>query len=470
MASINIKLDTSRYQAPTQEDLRAAKDYILQREEMAIALANRTDDILSDAAERIVLICYRYGVDPKKLIFSSAFNEDMMNEISDIMDEISDEIYDLIFEYATRSTNDRSILNPLLLWLASLGRGNRNLRDTLDSYLYKTMKDWEAAIAAMTYMGVKQDDAVIKIKTYLHHIYDMPEVQTVIRTRRSDFAATYIQYGGVQHGSVGISNNGSTNVVNMGKITVQMAWMRAHVQELQKDESVAGLYILRGSTFNCDMCDEHVGWHPIEEALSLLPVHPHCCCYAVPVNWKEGAQPTNDSNKPAKEGNYIIEQRRIEYQELLNDPDYNDVSYNETNGGLKATHVDHNFDKNKGWYERIVQNVGYASGHSVILGAEHQGIYQHRNNEGTWNGSLFEIAGAETATENNIRNALKHCASKPDTKIAVLFFPNGNFTTESFERGLAKYNGLKGTSQYRQFDTIYCIQGEEIIYTKKTKS
>lgn len=36
---------------------------------------------------------------------------------------------------------------------------------------------------------------------------------------------------------------------------------------------------------------------------------------------------------------------------------------------------------------------------------------------------LFEIAGAETGTSNNIRQALKHCASKPNTEVAVLLFP-----------------------------------------------
>ena len=82
---------------------------------------------------------------------------------------------------------------------------------------------------------------------------------------------------------------------------------------------------------------------------------------------------------------------------------------------------------------------------------------------------LFEIAGAETATANNIRQALKHCVSKPDAEVAVIFFPNDNFDREFFEKGLAKFNGLKGTSQYRLFKYIYCIDKEKIILTKKPK-
>lgn len=80
---------------------------------------------------------------------------------------------------------------------------------------------------------------------------------------------------------------------------------------------------------------------------------------------------------------------------------------------------------------------------------------------------LFEIAGAETATASNIRNALKHCASKPNSEVAVIFFPNDNFSREVFENGYAKFYGLRGTSQYRKFKEIYCIGNDKILAIKK---
>ena len=87
-----------------------------------------------------------------------------------------------------------------------------------------------------------------------------------------------------------------------------------------------------------------------------------------------------------------------------------------------------------------------------------------------WNGLHFEIAGTETGTENNIRNGLKHCASKTDTEVAVLYFPNENFSTENFEKGLRKYNGLKGDElQYKKFKKIICISGGKIVYEKSHK-
>ena len=160
-------------------------------------------------------------------------------------------------------------------------------------------------------------------------------------------------------------------------------------------------------------------------------------------------------------------QNKVEYTRLLNDPSYQDVQYHEPSGGVKATHIDHSFDNNKGWYEKKVQTAGFISGHSVILEAEYHNIYRRRNCEGLWDGLPFEIESAENGTSVNIRNALKHCAKKPNSKVAVIYYPEDNFNTEEFNRGLARFNGLKGTSQYRLFDLIYCIHGESIIQIKK---
>lgn len=281
MSKVVIKLDTKKYQAPSQQDIDAAKQFILQREENARMLEDKIDELLADAAEKIVIICYRYDVDPQKLYIASGFNEQMMNEIAEVMDELEEEILALMQEYATRSTKDRDRINALLLWMASLGRGNRNLRDTLEGYLYKFMKDLEAAIAALRFADATMADAVTKVKTNLHTIYTMPEVMAAFKNA-SEFAATYIQSRGVRKGGVGLSNNGSTNVTNMARLTLQMVWMRSRRLEMEED-GAAGFYVLRGSNYPCDYCDSKVGFHPMTDIDYFPPFHGHCCCYVVPI-------------------------------------------------------------------------------------------------------------------------------------------------------------------------------------------
>lgn len=120
-------------------------------------------------------------------------------------------------------------------------------------------------------------------------------------------------------------------------------------------------------------------------------------------------------------------------------------------------------------FQKQAQNVGFKSGHSVILENEPHNHFNRRRVEGSWDGKPFEIAGAENGTKTNIRNALKHCASKPNVKIAVLFFPNNNFDAKELNDGLAMYCGLDGTTQFKEFELIFCIQGNKIIHIKKAK-
>ena len=279
--TIKIALDDAQYATPTQEDINAAKQYILQREDYASILGDRIDEILAEAAERIVTICYKYNVNPKDFTISSKYNADMMEEIEEVMDELEDEILNLINEYSTRATNDKDRMNALVLWLATLGRGNRNLKDTLHTYLYKTLKDWEAAIAAMKAAGLTLPQAITRIRTYLHNIYSMPEVLAAFKNPQN-FVATYILSRGVQKGAVGISNNGATNVINMAKITLQMAWMKSLYQDY-KEDGVAMYSVQRGSTYPCDLCDSHVGIWDIKDESHFPPFHPHCCCFVIPI-------------------------------------------------------------------------------------------------------------------------------------------------------------------------------------------
>lgn len=156
------------------------------------------------------------------------------------------------------------------------------------------------------------------------------------------------------------------------------------------------------------------------------------------------------------------DKNKTTYEALLKDKDYTDVKYHEQSGGVKATHKQHNFDKNKGFYEKDIQDAGYKHGHSVVLEAEPQNVYQQKSCEGLWDGKKFEVAGVENGTANNVRNSLKHCASKPECEIAVLYFPN-TFCTEYVMKGVAKFNGLPA-NQYRKFKAIYCIHQKKIVH------
>lgn len=167
-----------------------------------------------------------------------------------------------------------------------------------------------------------------------------------------------------------------------------------------------------------------------------------------------------NENTESKEARYAA--NRKTYEKLRADTNYKDVAFDEASGGVKATHIEHNFDHLKGHYEKSVQKVGYRNGHAVIFGDEPQNIYKKKSTEGTWDNLSLEIGSAENGTPNNVRNALKHCAKKPDCDVAVIYFPN-NYSKGMFEDGLGKFMGLAGTEQFHKFKRIICIHKDAII-------
>lgn len=161
-----------------------------------------------------------------------------------------------------------------------------------------------------------------------------------------------------------------------------------------------------------------------------------------------------------------IAQNRAKYNQLLHDANYQNVVFDEKNGGLKANHKGHNFDKKGGVYERHVQDAGFKSGHAVILENEYSNVLGQRFTEGTWDNMKFEVAGCETGTTNNIMRGLKHCASKRTTEIAVIDLPNTAFDFDTFSSALRRYKGLEklGDGQFIKFKKIICVHNEEIVY------
>ena len=105
-------------------------------------------------------------------------------------------------------------------------------------------------------------------------------------------------------------------------------------------------------------------------------------------------------------------------------------------------------------------------GMSLFLVPKNSSIFKKRHTEGTWDGLQFEVAGRETATPNNIKRGLEHCADKKTTQVAVFDFPNGGFSHDKFNTALRRYMGLEqlNDGQFLRFKKIICVQMGQIVH------
>ena len=280
---ITLKLP-SGINAPTQEDITAAKEYVLERSRAEIALASSVDDILKEYAEQMIRVCYKYNIDPQN--FSFGANDSMRQEIYAILDDLLEELLSLIEEDSVPQKRKNKHYGAIISWLATLGTHNKDLKWTTQYYISRFSKDVEALVAAMKFAGYDVNKAINRSKSILHTLYTSPEVLAAMKSGKM-FNAEGIISGGTKYDpfthkpSVGLSKYGATNLVTMARSTLAKAWMESLFLEKEED-GMTGYYVFRGSTYSCqNICDMQTGWfHPMSSGM-VLPIHSNCYCYAV---------------------------------------------------------------------------------------------------------------------------------------------------------------------------------------------
>lgn len=286
MESIASYLDLTKYRLPTSEEVVEAQQYARDRVSYGNVLNSEVDEILKDLAESIAKICMAYNIKAKD--FKYLANKEMQSKVFSLMDDAEDEILSLIETYSTIKTEAKD-KTAFVLWLASLGRNNRTLRDTLHGYLFRFLYDVEALVAAYKLKieggTTTQSAAIGTIPSRIHSVYVDDAVQASFSL--TGMQARYVRtHGVISDGQRGVPRLGADAVLNMGKLTLQMAWWRNQTKKFVKD-GVAGYLQLRGSNYQCGVCDSEVGFHPFsgnEEQIMQIPlVHYNCMCYRIPI-------------------------------------------------------------------------------------------------------------------------------------------------------------------------------------------
>ena len=126
-----------------------------------------------------------------------------------------------------------------------------------------------------------------------------------------------------------------------------------------------------------------------------------------------------------------------EYERLKKDENYTDVEFNEQTGGLKAIHIDHQFDKIRGHYEKDAQNILFENGYKTILSSEKG--FESKHFEGYINGFKNEIKTILGNSPITIAKRINQSIEK-GAEVCTIYFPNGN-AEELLPKALQYFTG-----------------------------
>ena len=288
---LTIKLDTSKYKTPSQEELDAAKQYVVRTNNAANAMREIAEDEITDTAAELVKIADKYNIDPQRFAFDSDVSEPMMDEVAAVMDNLEDSLMRHLEDYTTKpTTNDGS---HALIWAFVLALGHRNMgmRQTLHQYLWRTLRQTEALIAAGKTLKLPQQQIISNVRSDLANMRGS-RMFNAIQSYRHLFDAQFIRNGGMATYSDGTPNaqgvptSGLTAILNTLGGAVTQAWRYAEQQEMQQNGAI-GYWQFRGSDYPCDSCDEETGFHELGDREYDPYPHPHCMCGRIPIYKKQ---------------------------------------------------------------------------------------------------------------------------------------------------------------------------------------
>ena len=288
---INISLDRNIYSPPTSEDIRKAKEFVLFRSETARMAQETAGDIIEDAAEKLVLIAYKYNIPAYRFTFDTSTNKRMMDEVNEVMDDMEDEIYSLIIHKGTAITADKDRKAALIALLVTLGHRNMTLRETIHAYSWRVLRQVEALVVSARNAGISRTEAAKLARTGLTS-FAATKAFTDTQKERNKFAAPFIRNGGkttFPDGSPniqGVPKDGKEAIKNVVGTAVNMAWTRNQALDMVEDRRCIGYWQDRGSNLPCALCDSEVGFHDIYDGTDITSIdYPHinCMCWRVPI-------------------------------------------------------------------------------------------------------------------------------------------------------------------------------------------
>lgn len=286
-----IRLDTSQYRQPTQEDLDEAKNFVIRRGKTLDDIRIGASEAIRDTVARITEIATEYDINPEDFAFDSSVNEDMMARVAEEMDELEDMLVEMAQRYATESAKGDGMKALLIGLLLSLGHRNMGLQSTLHEYLWRTLRQTEGMIAAAKAANRSATQIISLVRSNIGQSVITADMQRIARYRHL-YRAPFVSSGGKATYSDGTPNpsgvpvNGVQATVNTLVNAVARTLNRENTIEMTQNGAI-GYWQARGSDYDCPICDEEVGFHELGDIEYDEYPHLNCCCMRIPIYRKE---------------------------------------------------------------------------------------------------------------------------------------------------------------------------------------
>lgn len=237
--------------APTDKEIEEGKEYLHQRLDAELSMRTNLQIVMIEAAKQIIDISYRYKISPELFRFSA--NRQLQKEVDAIILSLLEIIEDYTYTLAVATHEDNK--NAIVTYITRESYGKTFAQRTRE-YVDRFSKEVETAIAAGLLLNLSKDRLLSSIrqsaKTPLLNEY----IQKVI----SDGYPIVSRVGVQESFGVGRTVSSWTALSDLTEYAVAEGWMK-HWELQTKASGAVGFFVMRGSSYPCNICDDKVGFH-----------------------------------------------------------------------------------------------------------------------------------------------------------------------------------------------------------------
>lgn len=257
---------------PTDKEIEEAKEYLRQRLDAELSMRTNLQIVMIEAAKQIIDISYRYKISPELFRFSA--NRQLQEEVDAIILSLLEIIEDYTYTLAVATHEDNK---DTIITYITRESYSKTFTQRAREYVDRFSKEVETAIAAGLLLNLSKD----KLLSSIRQSVKTPLLNEHVQRAISKGYPVISRLGVQESFGVGRTVSSWTALSDLTEYAVAEGWMK-HWELQAKASGAVGFFVMRGSSYPCNICDDEVGFHV--EWDKLPPYHGHCKCFAVSVS------------------------------------------------------------------------------------------------------------------------------------------------------------------------------------------
>lgn len=246
----------------SRSQLEAAREYLRRRLEDESSMRGDVESVLSTYIPLLVTLLVR-GTSQ-----------------SDIEEVLDDLVADLIADCEALAVDDHDGNRDALLLFLHQDIGGKTLDDRIRERVRTLYDEVFTLVAVGLLLGLNPSSITGSILSSLRdpwHNTMLEEFRD--KVRKGEVAVPAGLDIDERHYGQGVPVSSLVALTDITVYGVSACW--GYNDWLDHKDVAAGYYVFRGSSYDCDECDSHVGYHPVSDESSLPLYHNHCKCYVV---------------------------------------------------------------------------------------------------------------------------------------------------------------------------------------------